>query len=121
MKKLHLGPVASYLLREEQNMKPPPHYNLGFEPWRVANNGRSVLAGSVKINQQTGAGGGQSASVHDIQKRELMANAKLIAAAPEMLYCLQRLLPTVNDYDFRFSPEGKELSDRINALIEKIV
>jgi hypothetical protein len=49
------------------------------------------------------------------------ANAKLIAASPEMLYCLQRLLPIVNDYDFRCSPEGKSLSDRINTLLAKVV
>lgn len=49
------------------------------------------------------------------------ADLKLISAAPEMLYCLQRLSPVVNDYDFRCSPEGKVLSDRINALLAKVV
>jgi hypothetical protein len=49
------------------------------------------------------------------------ANAKLMAASPEMLDCLQRVLPIVNDYDFRCSQEGKFLSDRINALLEKVV
>ena len=49
------------------------------------------------------------------------ADLKLISAAPEMLSCLQQLSPVVNDYDFRSSPEGKVLSDMINALLAKVV
>jgi hypothetical protein len=57
-------------------------------PWKVANNSRSVLAGPVKINQQGGPAA-QSAAVLAVQERELMANAKLIAAAPDLLAALR--------------------------------
>lgn len=73
-------------------------------PWRVANNGRSVLAGSVKINQQNGPAA-QSAAVSALQERELMANAKLIAASPELLEALQRiredLIHQLNPHTYR--------------------
>jgi hypothetical protein len=66
---------------------------------------------------------GESLAVLDstIDPAVATANAKLMASSPELLYCLQRLLPMVNDYDFRCSPEGKVLSDRINALLAKVV
>ncbi len=59
-------------------------------PWKVAKNSRSVLAGSVKINQQAGPAA-QSAAVEARNEFTLRANAKLIAASPEMLRIIQRL------------------------------
>ena len=59
-------------------------------PWKVANNSRSVLAGPVKINQQAGPAA-QSAAVEARNEFTLRANAKLIAAAPEMFRIIDRL------------------------------
>ena len=60
-------------------------------PWKVANNSRSVLAGTVKINQQAGPAA-QSAAVEAKNEFTLRANAKLISAAPEMLEALTELV-----------------------------
>jgi len=60
-------------------------------PWTVANNGKSVLAGSVKINQQAGPCAA-SAGVQIAIDRELQANAKLIAAAVDLLEALQEVV-----------------------------
>ena len=87
-------------------------------PWRQ---------GGVKEISPTGrcreivADDGRVGLVYGTTDEDCKANARLVEAAPEMLYCLQRLSPVVNDYDFRCSPEGKVLSDRINALLAKVV
>ena len=60
-------------------------------PWKVANNSRSVLAGPIKINQQAGPAA-QSAAVEARNEFTLRANAKLIAAAPDMLAAIQGAL-----------------------------
>lgn len=61
-------------------------------PWKIANNSRSVLAGagSVKINQQAGPAA-QSAAVEARNEFTLRANAKLIAAAPDILDALRKI------------------------------
>ena len=53
-------------------------------PWEVSKAGRSVLAGGVKINQSIGPFAA-SVGVQNRIDAELRANAKLIAAAPELL------------------------------------
>jgi len=58
-------------------------------PWRVANNGRSVLAGSVKINQSSGNGSAQSSEVAKHNQTMLEANANLMASSPELYDCLE--------------------------------
>ena len=60
-------------------------------PWRLAANGRTVIAGPINITQHTGPAA-QSASVIEQQSRELMANAKLIASSPELLHACELLL-----------------------------
>ena len=60
-------------------------------PWTVANNSRSILAGSIRINQQAGPAA-QSAAVAARNELTLQANAKLIAAAPDMLEALQEVV-----------------------------
>jgi hypothetical protein len=58
-----------------------------------------------------------AASMHPIAATD--ADLQLISAAPELLDCLRRVSPVVNDYDFRCSADGKSLSDRINTLLAK--
>ena len=77
-------------------------------PWTVANNGKSVLAGSVKINQQAGPAA-QSAAVAARNELTLQANAKLIAAAPDMLEALRRI---VRHQDIISSSPGLATSTR---------
>jgi hypothetical protein len=88
-------------------------------PWKVAKNGRSVVMEGIRVNQVHGPGAA-SCTAEARFDEVLRQNAILISLAPEMVYCLRRLLPFVNDYNFRCSPEGKVLSDRINALLEKV-
>jgi len=60
-------------------------------PWKVSRSKRSVLAGGIKINQLSGPCAA-SAGVQIAIDRELQANAKLIAAAPDMLEALRRIV-----------------------------
>ena len=70
-------------------------------PWRVANNSRSVLAGAVKINQQSGPAA-QCAAVEAKNEFTLRANARLIAAAPDLFKALLALC-SLRDDDLLFA------------------
>lgn len=85
-------------------------------PWTVANNSRSVLAGPVKINQQVGPGG-QSAAAQALNDLTLLANAKLIAEAPEMFQVIQRLA----EPGFIGESELKKLIQECRRIVAKVV
>jgi len=67
-------------------------------PWKVSRTNRSVLAGGIKINQSSGPCAA-SAGVQIAIDRELQANAKLIAAAPDMLKTLRACVAWFEDND----------------------
>ena len=68
-------------------------------PWTVAKNGRSVIAGSQKINQSSGPMAA-TCSVSERHNAEVAANPRLIAAAPELLSALKEILEWIaNGYD----------------------
>lgn len=89
-------------------------------PWRVSKTGRSVLAGSVKINQSSGPGG-QSVSCQIRFEEMLRANARLIAAAPEMLECLRDIMssgivkhdPRIDYDEFQIDRDTQEQARRL--------
>ena len=85
-------------------------------PWKVANNSRSVLAGTVKINQQAGPAA-QSAAVEAKNEFTLRANAKLISAAPEMLEALTELV----EWSKRSNGTSKQVVDKAKAAIAKAI
>ena len=85
-------------------------------PWKVANNSRSVLAGPVKINQQAGPAA-QCAAVEAKNEFTLRANARLIAAAPEMLEALTELV----EWSKTSNGTSKQVVDKAKAAIAKAI
>ena len=84
-------------------------------PWRVAKNGRSVIAGGMKINQSSGPMAA-SCAVGESHNARLLANAKLIAAAPEML---EACWATIRYLETRADAESNQLWGQVSAAYRK--
>lgn len=83
-------------------------------PWKVSRAGRSVLAGGIKINQSSGPCAA-SVSVQNRIDAELRANARLIAAAPDMLRLIRDIYAGIHMGQGRFaSASDGEIADAIN-------
>ena len=82
-------------------------------PWKVHKNGRIVIAGGLKIYQSSGPGGGQSVSVQTAFDNQLRANARLIAAAPEMFELLE-------DIDNLIGEITEEAWQKLQGIIKRV-
>ena len=80
-------------------------------PWKVAKNGRSVIVGSMKVNQSSGPMAA-SCSVADRHNAELAANANLIAAAPDLLAACRE---TIQYLETRADQQSNDLWGSVSA------
>lgn len=85
-------------------------------PWRVERQNPSPTTGEWMI-----AGGkpGYLAEMRDCGSGDVAANARLIAAAPELLDALYSALPYVEEGEEFNHPDKRNLSKTIRALIAK--